>query len=72
MFMCFSAPYKMVRKRSQEGQDIKTASWRRPGSPQEADFPAIVEPKIEQQIFKSNIKIIELFDHLLDPKNDRT
>ena len=54
---------KMVRKRSQEGQEIQQSSSRGPGRPQEADFPAIVlqpsanmEAKIEQKLQKNSIK----------------
>ena len=58
---------KMVRKRSQEGQEIQQSSSRRPGWHQEADFPAIVprpwpnlDPTIKQKI-KNNLKNHKIF-----------
>ena len=68
----------MVPKRSQEGHEVKAASPRCPGRPQEADSTAIVlqpranlEAKIEQKLEKNNIKNHWIFDHTFDAKNDR-
>jgi len=61
---------KIVRKRSQAGQEIQQSSSRRPGRTQEADFSAIpshlkanLDPKIKQKT------IIEFDDHPFDAKN---
>ena len=56
----------MVPQRRQERHEAKAASPRRPGKPQEADFPAMMrevvanlEAKIEQKLDKTTCKIIE-------------